>query len=42
VIVGLGDRPAQAAYYRSIGVGALLPRSASPADVSSAIKRALR
>jgi hypothetical protein len=40
-IVGIGDHRARAAYYRGIGVSALLPHSASPAAVSSTIKSLL-
>jgi hypothetical protein len=41
-IVGLTASPAKAAYYRSIGVSALLPRNASAAKVAHAVKSALR
>jgi hypothetical protein len=42
MIVGLSDKPARAAYYRSIGIDTVLSRSSSPAVVSAAIKRSLR
>jgi uncharacterized repeat protein (TIGR02059 family) len=41
-IVGLSAAPARAAYYRSIGVSAILPRTASPAQVAHAVKSAVR
>jgi len=37
-IVGLTATPAKAAYYRRIGVSALLPRTASAAQVARAVK----
>ena len=39
-IVGLTSTPAKAAYYRRIGVNALLPRTASAAQVARAVKSA--
>jgi hypothetical protein len=36
-IIGLTATPGKAAYYRSIGVSIVLPRSASPAQVTRAI-----
>jgi hypothetical protein len=36
-IIGLTATPAKSAYYRSIGVSIVLPRSASPAQVTRAI-----
>ena len=36
-IIGLTTTPAKSAYYRSIGVSVVLPRSASPAQVTRAI-----
>jgi hypothetical protein len=41
-IVGLTATPAKAAYYRSIGVSAILPRTASPAQVAHAVKSLVR
>jgi hypothetical protein len=41
-IVGLTSTPAKSAYYRSIGVSAVLPRTASPAQVAHAVKSAVR
>jgi hypothetical protein len=41
-IVGLTSTPAKAAYYRSIGVRALLPRNASATKVARAIKSLVR
>ena len=41
-IVGLTATPAKAAYYRRIGVGALLPHTASAAQVARAVKSLLR
>ena len=41
-IVGLTTTPAKSAYYRSIGVSAVLARTASPAQVARAIKSVLR
>jgi hypothetical protein len=41
-IVGLTASPAKAAYYRRIGVSALLPRTASAARVAHAVKSLVR
>jgi hypothetical protein len=41
-IVGLTATPAKSAYYRSIGVSAILPRTASPAQVAHAVKSLVR
>ncbi len=41
-IVGLTTTPAKSAYYRSIGVSAILPRTASPAQVAHAVKSVIR
>jgi hypothetical protein len=41
-IVGLTATPAKSAYYRSIGVSAILPRTASPARVARAVKSVVR
>jgi hypothetical protein len=41
-IVGLTTTPAKAAYYRSIGVSAILSRTASPAQVAHAVKSVIR
>jgi hypothetical protein len=41
-IVGLTATPAKSAYYRSIGVSAILSRTASPAQVAHAVKSAVR
>jgi hypothetical protein len=41
-IVGLGGSPAHAAYYRSIGVSALLPHGASAKRVAAAVRDVLR
>jgi DNA-binding NarL/FixJ family response regulator len=44
-IVGLTATPAKSArsaYYRSIGVSAILPRTASPAQVARAVKSVVR
>ena len=41
-IVGLTTTPARSAYYRSIGVSAILPRTASPAQVARAVKSLVR
>ena len=41
-IVGLTATPAKSAYYRSIGVTAILPRTASPARVARAVKSVVR
>jgi hypothetical protein len=41
-IVGLTTTAAKAAYYRSIGVSAVLPRTASPAQVARAVKLLVR
>ena len=41
-IVGLTSTPAKAAYYRRIGVSALLPRAASAAQVAHAVASATR
>jgi hypothetical protein len=41
-IVGLTATPARAAYYRSIGLSVVLPRTASPAQVAHAIKSLTR
>jgi DNA-binding NarL/FixJ family response regulator len=41
-IVGLTATPAKSAYYRSIGVSAILPRKASPARVAHAVKSLVR
>jgi uncharacterized repeat protein (TIGR02059 family) len=41
-IVGLTATPAKSAYYRSIGVSAILPRTASPTSVARAVKSAVR
>jgi hypothetical protein len=40
-IVGLAASPTRAAYYRSIGLADVLPRSSSPAAVARAVTRAL-
>jgi hypothetical protein len=41
-IVGLTGTPARSAYYRSIGVSAVLPRTASSARVAHAVKSLVR
>ena len=41
-IVGISDSRARAAYYKSIGIAALLPRSATAKVVSTTIKTLLR
>ena len=41
-IVGLGGSPAQAAYYRSIGVSTLMRRGSSAKRVAAAVRDALR
>jgi hypothetical protein len=41
-IVGLTASPAKAAYYRSIGVSALLPRNVSAAKVAQVVKSVVR
>ena len=41
-IVGLTSTPAKSAYYRSIGVSAILPRTATPAQVAHAVKSLVR
>jgi hypothetical protein len=41
-IIGLTTTPAKAAYYRSIGLSAVLPRTASPAQVARVIKSLVR
>ena len=41
-IVGLTATPAKAAYYRRIGVSALLPRTASAARIARAVKSLVR
>jgi len=41
-IVGFDLLPAKVAYYRSIGVSAILPRTVSPARVARAVRSVLR
>jgi hypothetical protein len=41
-IVGLTATPAKSAYYRSIGVSVILPRTASPAQIAHALKSLVR
>jgi hypothetical protein len=41
-IVGLTATPAKSGYYRSIGVSAILRRTASPAQVARAVKSVVR
>jgi hypothetical protein len=41
-IIGLSNSPARAAYYRGVGLSAVLPKTSSPAAVAKAIKASLR
>jgi hypothetical protein len=41
-IIGLGGSPAQAAYYRSMGISPLLPHGASAKQIAAAVRVAVR